>query len=157
MKEIKIPSLDFDKFKLVDTNTGEVVEYSLKDELGINRETYQLDFINQPAKYVYWQAVLQNLKTYEESVQRSSDIQHAHSYNYAYNYLKTKAKVTRPTKDMIESIIMRDKDYQQTLEKVEEAKENVGIVNAIVKAYEQRRDMLIQLGADERLSKQNSN
>lgn len=157
MKEIKIPSLDFDRFKLVDINTGKVVEYSLKDELSINRETYQSDFIDQPAKYVYWQAVLQNLKAYEESVERKSDIQHAHSYNYAYNYLKKETKVNRPTKDMIESIILRDKNYQKSLELVEEAKENVGIVNSIVKAYEQRRDMLIQLGADERLSKQNSN
>ena len=156
MDVIKVSKLDFDKFKLVDSSSGESVEYSLKDLLKVNEDNYQQEFLNQASKYVYWQAVLQNLKVYQEGVQREAEIQHANSYNIAYNYLKNTAKMNRPTKDMIESIIMRDKDYQDKLIAVEDSSESVGLINAIVKALEQRKDMLIQYGADQRNQNQNS-
>ena len=52
---------------------------------------------------------------------------------------------------------MQDKDYQKELEKVEEAHRAVGIIGSIVKAFEQRKDMLIQFGAEQRANRNNSN
>lgn len=156
MNVIKVSKLDFDTFRLLDGNTGEVVEYYLRDLLKVNPQNYQQEFLEQPAKYVYWQAVLQNLKAHEEATERAADRAHADSYNKAYNYLKNNG-VPRPTKDLVESAILQDEDYQSKLVEVEQAKESVGIINAIVKAFEQRKDMLIQYGAEQRQNKQNSN
>lgn len=157
LKEIVVSKLDFDSFRLRDAYTGEVVDYSLRDELKVNEDNYEQEYLNQPAKYVYWQAVYQNLKSYQESVEREADIVHANAYNEAYNFLKQNKGITRPTKDLIDSAIMQDKDYQKELEKVEEAHRAVGIIGSIVKAFEQRKDMLIQFGAEQRANRNNSN
>lgn len=156
LKEIKVAKLDFDTFRLLDGSTGEVQTYSLHDLLKVNQQNYQEEFLQQPAKYVYWQAVLQNLKAYEESTEREAEHAHADSYNEAYNYFRKQGNA-RPTKDLIESAILLDDTYQEKLEAVEQAKESVGIINAIVKAFEQRKDMLIQFGAEQRQSYKNSN
>jgi hypothetical protein len=144
--EIRVPSLDFDEIKVIDAN-GELQTYSLKQELNINGFNVKEEFYSHPAKYVYWTSLLERMKLQQESDALALERCRASLYEPTrVQYVN--AGVTKPTKDQIEAGIQLDPTYQQLSEVLLKTKYIVGKLQYTVKAFEHRRDMLIQIGAE---------
>ena len=140
-----VNDLDMDKITVIDYN-GQSQEYSVRDIINVDEMNYQIEVINQPAKYAYWSSVLQAAKRVEAEQQASLDKQHALSYNKVYDELSKQG--IRATKDLIEAQIEQDPDYEKAKQRVVVADYSAGRIQYLVKALEQRANMLIQLGAD---------
>ena len=149
-----VNDLDMDEITVVDYN-GEEQKYSVNDIVKVDELNYQQEFINQPAKYAYWSSVLQAAKRVAAEQEAALDKQHAVAYNKVYEVLNSKNM--RPTKDLIESYIEQDEDYQNAKQRVIVADYSAGRIQYLVKALEQRENMLVQLGADIRKEKNYGN
>jgi len=89
------------------------------------------------------------LKLYEESYELQADKKRSELYEPSRQKLLAEG-VTRPSKDQIDSQIMLDGDYYNLCNNVVAIHYQVNQIKALVKAFEQRKDMLIQYGADQR-------
>ncbi|AGY47399.1 hypothetical protein Grass_134 [Bacillus phage Grass] len=143
MLDVNIGSLDFYKLRLIDEN-GQYQEYDLEDLLKVNEDNYMQEMIEQPSKYIYWSSVLERLKFYQESVELELETVVASLDQEARDYLKD--TVPKPTKDMVESYIKRQPAYKSVRDKEIHYNYIVGRVQRIVKAFEQRKDMLQSYG-----------
>lgn len=128
--------------------------FNIKEELNINEFNVYREFLAQPGKYAYWTSVLSTLKYYLESAELSMEKQRATIYEPSRQTLITVKAVPKPTKDQIEAEIQLDETYQQLQRDVVAYKALVDKVNYIVRAFEQRKDMLIQVGAELRRNKE---
>lgn len=142
-----VNDLDMDKITVVDYN-GEAQTYSVRDLVYVDENNYQQEFIAQPAKYAYWSSVLQAAKRVQSEQENMLEKKHAELYNEAYNRLKESG--IKPTKDLIEAQIEQDDEYYQAKQRVSEAEYSAGRINFLVKTLEQRAQMLISFGADQR-------
>ena len=145
--KVFVSDLDTDRIDVVDYN-GQMTTYSVSRELAVNEENYQQEFIKQPAKYAFWSAVLQQAKYVLASQQSKLEKVHAQLYNEVYTTLSKEGM--RPTKDLIEAQIILEDPYQEAQAQVESCEYSVSQVQYLVKAFEQRKDMLVQFGADMR-------
>jgi len=142
-----VNDLDTDTITVQDYN-GIKHEYSIQKELEVDESNYQKAFIEQPAKYAFWSAVLQEAKLVLKQQEDLLERKHAECYNKAYQkYLE---EGIRPTKDLLEAQIALDPAYQEAQNRVNTADYSMGRVQFIVKVFEQRAQMLISYGADKR-------
>lgn len=150
--EIHLDSLDFDSFTIKDKN-GNHIEISVRDELVINETNIQQEFLGQSGKYAYWANLLEIVRHHLEVEQRKLETLGSQlNLTVRHQY---KVNGEKPTKDMVESAIFTDGSYQQQLQEVEKWNYRTKQIQYVVKAFEQRKDMLIQFGAD--LRKTNAN
>ncbi len=149
--DIKLTALDFDTLSVVDAN-GEKVTYQLYDELRINEFNVQKEFYEQPSKYVYWTSLLERMRLQQESEQLAIDRLKAQLYEPSRTALIVKG-TAKPTKDQIDSKITLNKEYQLLLKSYVTTQYTVQKLQYVVKAFEQRKDMLIQIGAELRRQK----
>lgn len=141
--DIKIDAFDFDIVRLVDEN-GQLEVFNLKEELRVNEHNLLKEMLEQPGKYIYWSSVLEKLKYYQESRELALERREAELEPIARTELK---KVeTKPTKDMIAAYVKRDEQYQNIQDELQAYSLIVGKVTRIVKAFEQRKDMLQSYG-----------
>lgn len=146
--EIELSSLGFGDVTLRTPN-GEVVTHNLKEELKINEYDLNTEFHNQSSKYVYWTSLLETVRAYLESAQLLSERTRAALYEPCRQDLIS-GGVAKPTKDQIDSEIMKNAEYISTVTQVNNYTYYVKNLQYAVKAFEQRKDMLIQLGAEQR-------
>jgi len=144
---IKVGSLDFDTVKIVDMN-GESKSYKVSDLLSFNENNYEGAFTDQSATYVYWAYVYSICKEQEESQNNLLDKVHAEQYTVAFEELSGKG--SRPTKDAIEALVVLSEPYQVQKEACIDAKRLTMQLQYLVRGFEQRKDMLIQYGAEKR-------
>lgn len=140
--------MDFGRIRIRDAN-GEVREYNLNQELVINEYNLQEEFRLQPSKYVFWSSVLEQVRGYQESAQLQEERVRADLYEKARQSL-IEGGSPKPTKDQIEAWIIRQEEYVKAREQVLGYSNFVRQLQYVVKAFEQRRDMLTQVGADKR-------
>ncbi|QZA69927.1 recombination mediator protein [Bacillus phage 278BB001] len=143
MLDVNVGSLDFYNLRLIDEN-GQFQEYNLEELLKVNEDNYMQEMIEQPAKYIYWSSVLERLKYFQESAELELETTVASLDQEAREYLKD--TVPKPTKDMVESYIKRQPTYKSAKDKEIQYNYIVGRVQRIVKAFEQRKDMLQSYG-----------
>lgn len=141
--DINIGSLDFDVLRLVEED-GTWVEHKLKEELTINEDNLMVEMLHQPSKYIYWSSVLEKLKYFQESVELELERVVASLDNEAREHIKSMGE--KPTKDSVDSYIKRTDKYKAAKDKEIYYKYIVGRVQRIVKAFEQRKDMLQSYG-----------
>lgn len=128
--------------------TGRKTVYNINDELAVNQNNYQQEFLDQPRKYSFWSDKLTIAHRQVSGAEQKADLLHAQLYDSKYLELaKTKS---RPTKDMVEASILQDTDYQKALDNITQYSFVEEQLKYIVKAFEQRKDMLIQFGAEMR-------
>lgn len=144
--DIKVTNLDFGTIRVTDAN-GETVTYVLKEELAVNNFNVREEFLMQPAKYAYWTSLLEQLRLYQESYGLKAEKRKSELYEPSRQQLIA-VGIAKPTKDQIEAQIMLDDEYYKLRENVVSMEFNVKQVQYIVKAFEQRKDMLVQYGAD---------
>jgi len=153
--ELNVNDLEF--FKITIKNaSGQIEEFNIKDELTINEYDLNQMMYEQPAKYAYWGSVLEKFRAYLESSELQAEVEHANLYEEAVNTLKNEG-TAKPTKDQIESWIMRQESYIQLLEQVNVYTGFVKKLNYVVKSFEQRKDMLIQIATDARKEREYEN
>lgn len=146
--DIELASLDFDDLTIRTAN-GEVITYNLKQELTINPYDLNSEFHNQPSKYVYWTSLLETVRAYLESAELAEERTRAGFYEPCRQAL-INGGVAKPTKDQIDAEILNQEEYINARNQVNTYSYYVKSLQYIVKALEQRKDMLIQLGAEQR-------
>lgn len=149
--ELELTTLGFDMLTLK-TASGETVTYNLKDELMINTHNLLEEFNLQPAKYVYWSSLLETVRAYLEASQLKEEQIRASLYE-ACRIILVDNGTAKPTKDQIEAEILKNDTYIEARELVNTYSYFVKNLQYTVKAFEQRKDMLLQLGAESRRQK----
>jgi len=150
--EIHVDSLDFNDLTIIDMN-GEAHTFNIHDELKLSEYTIQQEMYSQSAKYSYWASLLERVRVYAESEQRKLEQIGARVNKEVRNRYEQEKK--KPTKDVIESDIILDEEYQQQQYIVEQRNYQVKQLQYIVKAFEQRSSMLIQISAELRQTNKN--
>lgn len=150
--EINVGAFDFDTITIKDRN-GETRTFNLSEELKVNEFNVVGEFLEQPAKYVYWSSILERVRMYKESAELQAETYKASMYETARMSL-VDAGINKPTKEQVNSVILSDEGYIKLLEAVNMYTYIVGQLVYVVKAFEQRRDMLIQYGADLRKTRE---
>lgn len=137
---------DFDKITIKDGN-GDSHTYDLTEELRVNEFNVVKEFSEQSSKYVYWASILEKVKMYKESAELKAETYRASIYEQARLAL-VDTGVNKPTKEQVSAQILQDESYVKLLEGVNTYTYLVGQLTYVVKAFEQRKDMLIQYGAE---------
>lgn len=144
---IKIKSTGGEQIEILD-QTGKSTIYDIDQELLVNDNNYQQEYLRQAQKYSFWADKLAIANRQVSGAEQQLDLIHAKLYHkYFLDLSKSKA---RPTKDMVESEIIQDDSYQQALNSLNQCSFVEEKLKFIVKAFEQRKDMLIQFGAEMR-------
>lgn len=144
--DIRVTNLDFGTLRVTDAN-GETITYNLKDELAVNNFNVREEFLKQPAKYSYWTSLLEQLRLYQEMFELKAEKRKSVLYEPSRQALILEG-IAKPTKDQIEARIMLDDEYYKLKTDVVNTAFNVRQLQYVVKAFEQRKDMLVQYGAD---------
>ncbi|WWO58998.1 hypothetical protein [Listeria phage 20422-1] len=150
--DIHVDSLEFSQLRIIDGN-GQVTELDLEKELRVNEYSMQEEFLNQAPKYIYWASILEKVRMYQESASLALEVVGAQMNEKARDYYKTVD--TKPTKDQVEAYILQQEEYQVAYKQLLTYNHLVKQLQYVVKAFEQRKDMLIQYGADLRKNKDN--
>jgi len=141
--EINIGSFDFEWLQLKD-EAGQVANYNLRDTLAVNEANLMQEMLEQPAKYIYWSSVLEKLKYFQESAELKAEQELARIDKEAREYYKNTD--TKATKDVVETYRKTHEDYEGIMSNLQYYTMVVGYVTRIVKAFEQRKDMLQSYG-----------
>lgn len=149
--EIQIPSLGFTNISITDANLNQSV-FNLVEELKINEFNIRTEFFNQPAKYVYWGSLLEQAKKQEEAIALEVSKASGIAFEQARNAL-IEEKILKPTQAQIEARLAMNAQVIQLNQNLNEARSNVRTLQTVVKAFEHRRDMLLQIGAEIRREK----
>lgn len=141
--EINIGSFDFEWLGLKD-ETGQTQQFNLRDELRVNEQNLMQEMLEQPAKYIYWSSVLEKLKYFQEAAELKAEKEIARIDTEAREHYK--GSDTKATKDVVEAYRKQHADYEGIMSNLHYYNMVVGYVTRIVKAFEQRKDMLQSYG-----------
>jgi hypothetical protein len=141
--DINIDSLDFQFIRLID-ESGQYVELDLKTELSVNEDNLEREMLEQPSKYVYWSAILERIRFFKESAELEMELLLGELDKEAREELP-KHEV-KATKDSVDAYIKRTENYKIAREKCNYYEYLVKRVQFIVRALEQRKDMLQSYG-----------
>lgn len=138
LKELKGTSWtvpDGDKFKT----------FYLEDLFIIDETSLTKEFANQSALYAYFSALSARLE-YNLSLISTAKEQ---SYAEADEYYRAKARHNdeKTTETQIKSQVIRDEEYSKYCDSEAEARRDYKIVQGILRALEQRANMLVSLGS----------
>jgi hypothetical protein len=142
--EILIGDLNFDTLTLKD-ETGQYVTYDLKAELRVNESNLHQEMLHQPSKYIYWSSILERLRFFQEQKELELEVVVANLDTAAREHYVQSGN-PKPTKDMVESFIKKQPEYMEAQTQVQYYNHIAGRVQRIVKAFEQRKDMLQSYG-----------
>lgn len=146
--EITLDSIEFTTLTVIDQN-GNKETVNLQEELVIDEHNIGEELHNQPRKYVYYTSLLEKVRAYLESADLALEMEHARLYEPSrVHVLENTGK--NPTKDQISSHIMNQTSFQEKKEQVVILESSVKNLQYVVKAFEQRKDMLIQLSTRDR-------
>lgn len=143
MLEVKVDSLDFDQINIIDENK-QFETFNLRKELAVNEHNLLTEMLEQPSKYIYWSSVLEKLKFFQESTELQLEFLVATLDKQARDEMKQIGE--KPTKDSVDAFIKRDAAYQAMRQNCLGYEYVIGRVQRIVKAFEQRKDMLQSYG-----------
>jgi hypothetical protein len=143
MLDIKVDSFDFDLLRLID-ETGQFVEYNLRRELAVNEGNLLQEMLQQPSKYVYWASLLEKINMFQESTELELELVVARLDKQARKDCEDNN--IKPTKDIVDAWIKRTEEYVAARKNCQYYDYIAGRVQRIVKAFEQRKDMLQSYG-----------
>lgn len=122
--------------------------------LDINKDDLDNEFADQPVKYFYWAALT------EVANDKMLRLKHAleHTYAQIEFEVRTSAKENsvKLTEAMVEGQTKSHTKYQSKLDEYLDACALVGKLKACKEAMAQRKDMLVSLGANNRLLNQSN-
>jgi transcriptional regulator of heat shock response len=141
--EIHVTSLDFSTLRIID-KTGNLHEYDLQEILKITEANLEGQMLEQASTYIYWASLLEELKYYQELAEKTLEKVIADLDPEARKHLTNEG--TKPTKDTVDAYIKRQDEYDTAKTDLLNYNRIVGRVARVVKAFEQRKDMLQSYG-----------
>jgi hypothetical protein len=133
---------------------GVVLSSDLQDDLYINPANLQEEFLKQPELYAWWASTCELAK---DLVARqkfllerlSATIDHRVRLE-AQQESERLGKTVKMTETMVEHTVISSEEYQKAMLCYLDFKKQLGMLQAGKEAMEQRKDMLISLGANYR-------
>ena len=127
---------------------GKEFEGNLRDIVKINEAILTDEFIKQPSLYAWFATLLEYASAEMETQKMNLSILRANLDAEKRTVLVNEGK--KATESMVESAIEVDERAIQAQKNLIESSRQYGILRAIVRALEQRKDMLIQVGSMKR-------
>lgn len=154
---------DWSILDVIVKNHSEITEVSLNDDLEISMDSISEDFCSQPALYAYWAT----LATQARSLMRTKKLEVSSKEEYIKKTLvgtldgKVRAELElageKITESKVTNGIYAHPDYLQAVDELRamqadlaECQDTVEYLQVAVEALNQRKDMLISLGAQMR-------
>lgn len=127
---------------------GKEFKGNLREIVKITEADLTEEFVRQPSLYA-WFATLGEFASAEVETQKMN-LSILRANLDAEKRLELGREAKKPTEAMVGSAIDVDSTYKDAQVALIEAKRQYGILKGIVKALEQRKDMLIQVGSTKR-------
>lgn len=127
--------------------TDKVFDGNIREVLNINEAALSEEFVKQPSLFAWFAALAEIANAEVESKKMAVSLLRANLDAEKRTELSTSGKITE---SMVDSAITKDKRFQVASEELIESGRQFGILKAMVRALEQRKDMLIQLGGMKR-------
>jgi hypothetical protein len=127
---------------------GKDFKGNLRDIVQIKEADLNEEFIKQPSLYAWFATLCEFASAEVETQKMTLSILRANLDAEKRTELAESGK--KPTENMVNSAIIIDPKHQGAETALIEAKRQYGILKGIVKALEQRKDMLIQVGSTKR-------
>jgi len=130
----------------------------IEDDILIDQGNLDQEFLNQPEKYAWWAFLTEHAKAQVNELKNELEflyarLDHRVRTKAQMASVEAKAKKIIPvkyTEKMVENEIITDKAYQELMSKYNDLRKQAGLATAGMNAMLQRRDMLLQLGANYR-------
>jgi flavin-binding protein dodecin len=140
---------NLDSFDILTINVklrdGKVKKFDVKKELAIDEGNLSQDFIEQPGKFAWWGVLAEVAKSYIDTTKAELERAQAGADRRAREQLDMDG--LKVTESAVDKAIKLDEEYQAALKKHNLAKKNAGVLDKISKAFDHRKEMLINLGA----------
>lgn len=130
--------------RIIDEN-GEVHEYNMQNELKVNEVTLGQELLQQPVKYLYWGSVLEKVNAYLDTAKWQMDILEANLRDEARLFFAKQG--ARTNAQMIDDYAKQKDSWKIKRTEISNLEYIVKQTKLIVKAFEQRKDMLQSYGA----------
>lgn len=141
--DIVVDSFDFQNLRIIDEN-GQYVSFDLQNELKVNESNLLQEMLQQPSKYIYWASLLEKINYFQEVKEIELETKIAQLDKSAREQCKTDD--VKPTKDIVDAYIKRHPEYLTAKKTVQHYEYISSRIARIVKAFEQRKDMLQSYG-----------
>lgn len=156
---MELEMFELDNLEFLNINVklrnGKIKTFDVKEELKIDEENLSKHFIEQPGKYAWWAVLAEIAKSYEERLEAELERIEAEADKRVRKQLELDG--IKITENLVKQNIKLDKEYREALEKYQRVKKNANILGKISKAFEHRKEMLINLGAHVREKINNEN
>lgn len=116
-------------------------ESEIINELSVSSDLND-EFRKQPGLFAYWAFQQARAEDQVRKAEEQSDLM------FSMLYAKYRDSNPGAKENDCKSFIRRSKRYKEIIARLNKAKHDRDILKAAVRAFEQRRDMLIQLGAN---------
>ena len=127
------------------TNTDLESILDITTVVNIDKDNISEEFINQASKYAWYYTLLVHARKRKDEAKLSLEVKEAElDAIIRKEAVKNSLKITEAA---IQSTIHTLPEYKKTVEILIRMKEEEGILEAVVKAFEQRKDMLISYGS----------
>jgi len=127
---------------------------NIREVLTIQEAILTDEFIRQPSTYAWFATLAEMASAEVENKKIALAVMKANLDGIKRKELELEVKKNDPkgkvTEAMVEAAILQDKKYQVSQDELIDTGRQLGILKAMVKALEQRKDMLIQLGSTKR-------
>ncbi len=145
-----------DERKLVISVTYENAPYKLNlmDEIKIDKDDLQAAFLDQAGKYSWYAVISADARARLEMAKHELEVKRA-EVAHAFR-VQSEAMKKKTTEKGVEEHVVLDQEVRAIMEAMLNARKELELVSAAEKAFVHRRDMLIQLGAMERVERKES-
>lgn len=141
--DIRLDAIN-ETFRVID-DQGEIHEYDLKKELHIDEATLGQEFLNQPVKYLFWCSILEKMTMYLDSEKYKMDVTEANLRDQGREFF-VKSGI-KSNAQMVDDYCKQQSDWKAVERKLINLTYMVKQLKVIVRAFEQRKDMLQSYGA----------
>lgn len=121
---------------------------TLREIVKINADNLMEEFCEHPSKYAWFATLCEICSAEAETKEFAIDVLRANLDEEKRNNFKNENVKT--TEAMVTAAILTDKRYKVLKEELIEVNKQHGILKAIAKSLDHRKDMLIQLGSTKR-------
>lgn len=139
------------KFSVLNSITGEYLTYDLQKELEINEYQLEDQMMEHASKYALWSSYSVVAERYEHACETELEVAEANADSLAREQLNARG-IPKPTVGQVNAEIALNEDVYAAKTKLSEAKGYASSLKYILKALDQRKDMLVNLSAQHRKS-----
>lgn len=127
---------------------GNLHTFNVEEEIAIDKDDLNQNYIEQPGKYAWWGMVAEVAKVNVEEAKAKLEQVEAEADERVRSDLDMEG--IKITESLVTRNIKKDKEYKEAQYDYFKAKKNAGILDKVLKAFDHRLDVLVNLGASMR-------